>query len=343
MKNTNRKFQRFTVLVFVVILMMTLLPAQMPAQAQDEEGVYSVYLYPTYRHTPHLVAQEKGFFAEEGLDIEFDLYTTTGDAFQAIVNNAVNVILPTRADNFVGGTLAGANYVLIGSSVVDEDGINLVVVEGTELSDVERIGVYGAPSMWLPMIENYVTEQGFSLEDFEFVTLDTADFDANLQAGRIQAVLSTGQSAVTLSEENETLFSDVGYNSFAIQRETLETMPFEDQKAFWRVTIRANEWVSDPANKDELRQILLDTWGELPWIADDDTFEYLYEATNFLTGEELWLASPELGQIVQRNIDFMEKAQGTELPISVESLVDQTALFEVLTEMGYEVPESNND
>lgn len=221
-----------------------------------------------------IIAKEKGFFEEEGLDVELNyittgidmvgmaadtsvqlLYTANGNDAKAKANGCTTVELATNAN--IGGTQA----------VVARPGLDI-----NSASDLEglKIGMMSGADVYLA-IKHMCEELNIDFDSFEFVNLAPSDQLAAMETGEID-LMACWEPYCSLAEQagGTLLFNGVesfipgaegsvdwlnAYTTISVQQSFLEENP-EDCKAILRASAKAAEYLSDEENIDECAEIL---------------------------------------------------------------------------------------
>lgn len=203
------------------------------------------------------VAWEKGWFAEEGLDVE--RVDTNTKYFQSLDAVAAGKLDATGFSQFDLVRYVAAGHDLVGVAAIDysEGAEALVARPGIHsLNELrgKRIALHRGTYLEY-LLDIFAQRAGLSINDFTL--LDRADDAAlaDLEAGRVEAVF-VWEPYVTEAEkavDGTRLFSTaefpgLTYNVFALRREFVQARP-ADVAALLRVWARAVHYIRDNPNE----------------------------------------------------------------------------------------------
>ena len=193
--------KKTTVVILFVILSLLL---QGCSTAVKEPEKVKVQLLPFFSYAPLYIAQEEGYFAEEGLEVEFQNLRGSA-AFVALASGEIDVAATHLTSNTFTAIQQGENVkVVADKGYVAPTGCTVngllarsVLVESGELSEPEDMAgrkiEYSQTSVQAYFLEKLLEKGGLTLEDVEH-----ADFDS--QALTVEA-FDTG--AVDMVVESE--------------------------------------------------------------------------------------------------------------------------------------------
>lgn len=257
---------------------------------------------------PLYVGQEKGFFAEFG--IENVEVTVTGDQFvSALLSDSVDISHGATLDWFAAGEASGEELRFMGT-LRDNELLQLGVRPGIESPEDLRGGQVTAGPAGSANEANLrfvLGEIGLSEDDVEIVPTNPGS-DAWLAA-----VLGEQLDGAMLFARHIAPLEDAG-GSFLYQDlraapqdgfVTTEAFLSENEataQAFLAGLIKTKQWYSDPANKDEVLQIMADNG------FDTTELERSYEP-------ELGQQSPDAGFELEDMEAMVERAvEGEQVP-----------------------------
>lgn len=151
---------------------------------------------------PIYVAEAKGYFEDEGLDVNLENVKSGQDAIPLAASGQIDVVAAGFAAGFFSAIDTGLEVTVVGSMGVTgpegEDPASALVVskelhdsgEITELADLKdrKIGVLGGGGATGAFFTSLALEEaGLGTDDVEFVNLANADMPAGLQTGGIDA------------------------------------------------------------------------------------------------------------------------------------------------------------
>ena len=291
---------------------------------------------------PVVVAQRKGFFQEEGIAIDYTVYASVNDWYNAVLYERKDIALPW-AEFYIDLVLSNTSYKVIGVFENQTD-VVMVVKKGIDPKSIHVIGTLNEASVWKWFAWKYFTKFGMSLDDKKFVVLDAPDLFKNFQSNRIQAFVFVRGAVEQILQAAE---GEVGFAVpegfvptsllFAIKPATLSVMSASELKGFWRAIIRANQWVNNPANRTELRQLLLKEVPELAemiGIADETVYTQKFDYYTFYAPEALRQSNAALQASMKSLLDFRSAILHQDVSaIDLEQRLDTSVLLKVLEEL----------
>jgi len=191
---------KVTCLVLVVVLAL-LLPScagSSAEQAQPGPAKLKVTIAPYLGFAPFFIAQDEGYFAEQGLEIEFVPMDAPEDAVPMLVTGEMDVAASFVAINALNAIARGSNLKYVADKgFIDGGGctywtmmISPALAESGELLDPQQL--QGQPvDVSLPSCESYYLEQvlkpvGMTLDDIETVDIPGPPVEAEaLQDGSL--------------------------------------------------------------------------------------------------------------------------------------------------------------
>jgi NitT/TauT family transport system substrate-binding protein len=235
----NKK--RMPVLMMVVVLLWA--PAGLFARGTDEADLLRFGSLPAISAVPIIYAQENGFFAAEGINVDiipFNSPTERNVALQA-----------DQIDAFVGDVMTAVAFrrggfpVVITSDIVED--FKLLSAPGSGITSIEELdggSVSLVPNFVLEYIMDVIARENRIEYESIVIPSISARFEA-LLAGRIDAVLFTEPQASLLAGAGASVIAgsgDYGIKAGAmIFREAYTKTNPERVKAFYRAYDRAVE------------------------------------------------------------------------------------------------------
>ncbi len=234
---------------------------------------------------PFYIAREKGFFEEEGVDIELRIMENTPLKMGALMAGQVDLVAST-ADEFpiyMKPTIP-LKYFLAVDNSNGGDGIvsNKDIATVADLNGRSVAFEEGSVSQFF--VNALLLEAGLTQDDIKMVNMTATDAGAAFVAGRVDAAV-TWEPHLTLGEQTEHghrlvdssqkpgLIVDV----VAATQETVNNRG-DELKAFVRAWQRALEFLK--SNPAESYQIMADGVGG--WLADPVEFEAVATGVEYL-------------------------------------------------------------
>jgi ABC-type nitrate/sulfonate/bicarbonate transport system substrate-binding protein len=247
--------------------------AQPAARRSFQLGVVALvtYMYPMW------VAQERGFWAEQGLDVEITTFQTN-EAVAALVSGSLDVLMcPT--DGCVTAVSKGAQIRQVNDFLTEAPYDLIAKPEIGSVANLRgrKIGVSSLSTGSGTLAKIMLRARGLSPDDYELVQAGgNPQRFAALQAGGVDAsLLSDPVNFAALQEGYLSLlnFTEVvpqySFTSNWVQNSWLETPANRDYLVAFQVgQIKAKQWAHDPANKAALIDMLVAHTNTTPAIAE---------------------------------------------------------------------------
>lgn len=176
--------------LFVLLALSLLLPACTGApaateQAGPEEPIkLTVASLPFLSFAPFFIADEEGYFTEQGLDVEFVRFERGGDAVTALASGDLDIWAGATSVNILNAIHSARIQIVGGRGYIPTTGCGYTaflgrddLIEAGELASPEQIRglrvVQDRPGGFRDyMLNTMLNDAGLTLEDIEVVTLD---------------------------------------------------------------------------------------------------------------------------------------------------------------------------
>lgn len=261
---------------------------------------------------PLYVGLEKGFFAEFGIeDVEI---TVTGDQFvSALLSDSVDISHGATLDWFAAGEASGEEIRWLGT-LRDAELLQLGVRPGIESAEDLKGGkVTGGPagSANEANLRVVLDEIGLSEDDVEIVPTNPGS-DAWLAAvlsGQLDGAMLFARHIAPLEEAGGTfLYQDLRQ---VPQDGFVTTASYLDEneatvRAFLAGLITTKEWYSDPANKDEVLQIMADNG------FDTSKLERSYQPELDQQSPDAGFELEDMDSMIERGVENEQIPDGTD-------------------------------
>lgn len=265
-----------------------------------------------------LVADQQGFFVEEGLDVDLIETETGGAALEAMMGGSTDVT--QAADARLPQTLAeGLPVVGIGVNNTGYSGSLVVAADNDAVNDwsdcvglrvAAQVGS-GAHTVWI----QYVTEHlGLSVDDFEVVSLSVPDMAGALHGGSVDCALMWQPHVARAAEEGLTrvvmqpheIAEPLGvlYPFVLIAHEEVVAEKAEALQRFLNAIRRSQLWIQD--NEAEAKEILHAFIGDV----SDDVLEAIYNEVEY---EKLVIDDDVVADLTSR-AETLAAESGGEIP-----------------------------
>ncbi len=254
---------------------------------------------------PFYIARDKGFFEEEGVDIELQIMENTPLKMGALMAGHVDLVAST-ADEFPIYMKPGRvlKYILAVDNSNGGDGIvsNKDIMTVADLRGKKVAFEEGSVSQFF--INALLLEAGMTQDDIEMVNMTATDAGVAFVAGRVDAAvtwephLTQGEKAehgrlLVDSSEKPGLIVDV----VAVTEETMREQG-DELRAFVRAWQRALDFLE--SNPEEGYKIMADGVGG--WLSDPAEFEAVVTGIEYLDldrNKEMFGSAEAPGQLHQ--------------------------------------------
>lgn len=315
-----RKLTGFTAIVLALGLAW-------PAHADALKLAHSTWV----GYGPFYIARDKGFFKEEGVDIDLIIMEDTPAKMGALQAGQIDLVAST-ADEFPIYMPPGKmlRYILAVDNSKGGDGI-------VALKDIKSVGdlkgrkvAFETGSVSQFFFNAVLKEAGMTETDVEVVNMTATDSGVAFAAGQVDAAvtwepaLSQGANSANghlllSSADKPGLITDV----VAVTPETAEKHG-DELKAFVRAWYRALDFIK--TNPDEANKIMAEGVGG--WLADPVVFaetlggiQYLDKAAN----EQFFGSAQTPGQLTKTlgyALDIWSEKGRIQAPMKPEDLID---------------------
>jgi putative hydroxymethylpyrimidine transport system substrate-binding protein len=274
---------------------------------------------------PVYVAKEKGYFAEQGLDVTID-HSSPGGGEQLQRLAAKDIQFTTHtAENFVKAKVTNPELPFVAVAVFGhETDHSLLVLADSGIDEIgdlvgKRVGVKTGEAEQPPWLLGMLTEAGLALDDVELISVgfDPRVVLPDFGEGQVDAVqvFRSNEPDILLKMGYETkLFSPEDFGIHFLGQIYITHPDFirddpEMIRKFLRATMHAMEFIQDPANVEEVTDIVMKYAG-----ADADR-----EHNQFI-----W----------QTELEFVTAPSTEGVGVGYASDEEWTAMMDVMTEFG---------
>jgi NitT/TauT family transport system substrate-binding protein len=233
---------------------------------------------------PFYIAQEMGYFEEEGVEVELTVVEDTSMRMAAMNSGQLDALATTidTMQLYLTDTIR-MQYVFVIDDSTGGDGI----VANTDIETIEDLRgkqvAFSSGSVSEFYLNYLLRQAGMSVDDIEHVNMDQADAGAAFVAQRVDAAVTwepwltraqQSEHGHTLTDTSETpgLVVDI----LLAPEEVIEAR-LEDFRAFYRAWTRAVDFVS--SNPEEANEIMARGVGG--WLDDPEVFAETLEGVSY--------------------------------------------------------------
>jgi len=203
------------------------------------------------------VADVKGFWKTQGLDVDVRIYLTTYDIINAIKHGQGDFYLsnlPTLLNEL------NDKSVFLGTAFQWAGGYALVIkkeMAGKSLHGF-NVGIVGGDTPGIIVLDDYMRRIGDKKEQIRILSLDNDVLVNNFVSGRLQAIVVQERSVKNLLSQGGIVVQRSPSISLGLgtYQSTLKTIPAKDINKLYRGWIEARKWAEKPENWDEYQKII---------------------------------------------------------------------------------------
>jgi NitT/TauT family transport system substrate-binding protein len=212
---------------------------------------------------PLNVAQDKGFFAAEGLQVELISYESDNDRTTATRTGKVH-FGTSMLGSAITWRLAGDPIIILAETDWSHGGDRFITAPGIDPKALagKRVGVYQDDVAVGFFLHKALAVHGLSVAQAELVELEPDPLTAQLIAGKLPAIVNYDPAASAAVAGGGTLrattadFPGVMPEGLVGHRDRLRELGADRLTRFMRAWVRAVAWAGDPANRAEFGTIL---------------------------------------------------------------------------------------
>ncbi len=188
----------------------TEVPTQEPVQATETYEPYHLVIaaYPYMTEAPYFIAQEEGYFAEQGLEVEFMRFEKTADVLPALISGQLDVTSSLPTPGLINAIAGGARLrIVAGKGHVDTGGCSHAALMVTP--QMLESGLLDDPANWVGLtfttdkgtlveyaIAQYLEQNGLSMDQLNYVEMPITSRLEALQNGSID-IAAAGEPWIT--------------------------------------------------------------------------------------------------------------------------------------------------
>lgn len=266
-------------------------------------------------HWREIVAMEKGFFEDEGLNV-VETVTNPQIATDAVISGDAQIGFMDAAKS-IQATEVGAELVIVASGI-DKVNYSFVGAEGIEkIEDLrgQTIAAAGERDIYTQVIFEILEDAGVDPSEVNFTYgQNSNDRAAALQGGAIQGALipppadhrleAAGLNILTRTAD---LIPFMTFSATAVRADWAAENGDTIRK-YIRAIATATDWLYDPANKDEAIEILAEATGSSLEDGESAYTDYI-EAESFNVGA---CVQPDAVQVLLDRLHQLDLVKSTD-------------------------------
>jgi NitT/TauT family transport system substrate-binding protein len=225
---------------------------------------YKIGVVPWVGWSAAHVADAKGFWKEQGIDVKVFNFPSNMAVHTALKNKRIDIgfdMLGTA----VGLYLEGVPVVIIAETDWSHGGDKIIVKKDLDAADLKGkpVGVYlNQPSVGY-FLNHYLSTIGIKISDVRMVEMETSVLADKFIAGLFNIIVSYDPDALRAEREGDgkVVATSATYEGcipegMLVLQDNLETISKEDLAKIFKGWVKAAEWTQDPANWKEYMEIL---------------------------------------------------------------------------------------
>jgi len=311
-----------------------------------QAGTYTVGIFPHISFAHFVVADEKGFYKEEGVEVNTVQYEVGADWIRALGNSKVDFSsgwTSTHLDMY----LRGQNAVHLGFFCFNKGGHNKIVVKKgmtPEKLKGKPVGIHSDYFGIHYLVYDYLRPHNVRFSEVRIVAMDEEAAYENFIRGRLPAIVTAGGyvsravkngNGVVIPWSEDVVHACMG--GFVNFRKKT-AIPESDLKKIMRAWVKAVRWYNDPSNDKELRAILTRRFRDsltLANIADDEHYRATRKTQQYFSDRDLLYHNSDFIRDVYEKMLKARKEIGYpgDIAYNYEDMVNTRIMLEVLKEM----------
>ena len=256
--------------VFCAIIVALSFMLLCPAGNAQEVKTMKIGMAHWIAFAPLNVADVKGFWKEQGLNVELKNYVGEGDGSKALIAKAIDGEI-----NMVGSFLEELPTYPPSQMIMETDwsngGDKIIIKNDFNLAELKgkKIGVYDDASAVTFFLNKYLAAQGLKISDVSLVVLDPEELTTNFINGRMQVIVNYDPQAMKAAKEGNgrVVATTADYpgcmpEAIYLREDSIKALSEDGIGKFVKGWVKAVEWINNPAN-----------WAEFVTIINTKTFE----------------------------------------------------------------------
>lgn len=219
--------------------------------------------------SPIIIADELGFFKEEGIKIKYVGSIPSGNQIQSVITGDIDFTVGNHADRIIEARSKGIKVkIILAQSETTKDmphmtwfvPINSSIKTAQDLKGKKIASVYITGGCPITNLREYLKKNGMELKDVNTVLMPDEMQEAALSQGLIDVasihapksglLINTGKARVLFSDFDT--FGTLGGNNYATSEKQIKENP-EKVKRFSNAIVKAQKWTNE--NHDEADKI----------------------------------------------------------------------------------------
>lgn len=251
-------------IIILLVVMALILSTWGEVTWSQEKKVFKLGTSPWIAWSPIHVAEAKGFWSEQGIEVNLVSFPSSIEITDAVSNELIDLgfdMLGTVAglisENIDVVILAETNWSHGGDKIVAKKDLDYPALKGSP------IGVFFDKPSILYFLNRYLAQKGVSVSDFRIVEMRTGAMADLFIADRLKVIVSFNPAASRAQTEGngEIVATSATYEGcmpegLIILRKNLERITAEDLGKILNGWVKAVKWCAEESNRKEFVEIL---------------------------------------------------------------------------------------
>ncbi len=215
-------------------------------------------------YSPANVAQAKGFWKEQGIDVEIVILPDIVDTQKLLINKLVDIDL-----DIIGSAVEMYMQEIPVVAIAETDwsygGDQIILKKDTDIRTLKggSIGVYVNQVALMYFLDRYFSKNSLKLSDFQLLEMELKPMADKFIAGMLKGIVSYGPDAARAVREGDGRiaastadFEGCLTDGMIMLKDTLNATPEDDLVRIFKGWIKAVKWIKDGKNFKEYVEIL---------------------------------------------------------------------------------------
>jgi len=250
----------------------------------EQTNNYSLAMVPFVPWAVYNVAETKGFWKQQGINVNIKVHASEDDYVHAVVNN-LSDFYPLPLASTLDFINMGIDLVYLGILDLSNGHKHLILKSSFLGKSVkgQTIALYSKESTTHYLVAQYLRTKGLKLSDVNLIYLDDESLADQFINGDLKLALAfrgTKERVKTIGKGTVVFTTSDYIDAFGItaSRQTYGSTPQSDFMKFYQGRFEALKWIEDPSNWREFKSIVNEvTYKDYPDFNDNDLRAQLHE------------------------------------------------------------------
>jgi len=229
-----------------------------------EAKTYRIGMIAWIAYSPLNVAEAKGFWKDQGLDVEVINFGSNQELNAALEHKRIDIALD-MIGSWVGIYQTGVPLTILGETDWSYGGDKIIAKKNVDLKALKgkSIGVYLDQPSVTYFLSKYLGQQSLKLSDVNIIELEPETMADNFIADRFSVIVNYNPQALRAEREGNGVVAATSASwegvipeGFVAQTDNYKSMDKGDLAKIFKGWSRAVTWTRETANWKEYREIL---------------------------------------------------------------------------------------